>query len=135
MSLSLSLSLSFFLSFFPPPSCLSNVSSGLSDGFEGTSDGRHEGRSMIKRHQQNSVRSHSCHEKTAKAKLIVLNVRVTWSDFQLNVCLSSSMWSALSLAHTQVTHRPHMATFYLLKPKFQSFSTYPGFPEILVGGF
>ncbi|CAB1313701.1 unnamed protein product [Coregonus sp. 'balchen'] len=55
-------------------SCLSDVASGLSDGHEGASGGRHEGRSMIKRHQQHSVRSHSCHEKTAKAKLIVLNV-------------------------------------------------------------
>ncbi|XP_041745414.2 serine/threonine-protein kinase WNK1 isoform X2 [Coregonus clupeaformis] len=55
-------------------SCLSDVASGLSDGHEGASGGRHEGRSMIKRHQQHSVRSHSCHEKTAKAKLIVLNI-------------------------------------------------------------
>lgn len=56
-------------------SCLSDAASGLSDGNEGssTSGGRHEGRSL-KRHQRRSVRSHSRHEKTARAKLNVLNV-------------------------------------------------------------
>lgn len=56
-------------------SCLSDAASGLSDGNEGssTSGGRHEGRSL-KRHQRRSVRSRSRHEKTARAKLNVLNV-------------------------------------------------------------
>ncbi|XP_038873612.1 serine/threonine-protein kinase WNK1-like isoform X2 [Salvelinus namaycush] len=55
-------------------SCLSDAASGLSDGYEGASGGRHEGRSMIKRHQRRSVRSRSRHDKTAKAKLNVLNI-------------------------------------------------------------
>ncbi|KAL0968395.1 hypothetical protein UPYG_G00266300 [Umbra pygmaea] len=54
--------------------CLSDPASGLSDGCEGASGGRHEGRSMIKRHQRRSVRSRSHHEKTTKAKLNVLNI-------------------------------------------------------------
>lgn len=49
---------------------LSDAASGLSDGNEG----RHEARSM-KRHQRRSVRSRSRHDKLAKAKLVVLNVR------------------------------------------------------------
>uniref|UniRef100_A0A1A8HKE7 non-specific serine/threonine protein kinase n=1 Tax=Nothobranchius korthausae TaxID=1143690 RepID=A0A1A8HKE7_9TELE len=60
-----------------PPStdgCLSDAS-GLSDGNEGSSasGGRHEGRSM-KRHQRQSVRSRSRHEKTARPKLNVLSI-------------------------------------------------------------
>ncbi|XP_016412999.1 serine/threonine-protein kinase WNK1 [Sinocyclocheilus rhinocerous] len=54
-------------------SCHSDVASGLSDGNEGITGGRHEGRS-VKRHQRRSVRSHSRHEKTSKAKLNVLNI-------------------------------------------------------------
>uniref|UniRef100_A0A673K4C6 non-specific serine/threonine protein kinase n=1 Tax=Sinocyclocheilus rhinocerous TaxID=307959 RepID=A0A673K4C6_9TELE len=53
--------------------CHSDVASGLSDGNEGITGGRHEGRS-VKRHQRRSVRSHSRHEKTSKAKLNVLNI-------------------------------------------------------------
>ncbi|KAM9375955.1 serine/threonine-protein kinase WNK1-like isoform 2-T3 [Pholidichthys leucotaenia] len=61
-----------------PPSvdsCPSDAASGLSDGNEGssTSGGRHEGRSL-KRYQRRSVRSRSRHEKTAKAKLVVLSI-------------------------------------------------------------
>uniref|UniRef100_A0A1A8LZ09 non-specific serine/threonine protein kinase n=1 Tax=Nothobranchius pienaari TaxID=704102 RepID=A0A1A8LZ09_9TELE len=61
-----------------PPStdsCLSDAASGLSDGNEGNSasGGRHEGRSM-KRHQRQSVRSRSRHEKTTRAKLNVLSI-------------------------------------------------------------
>ncbi|KAJ8003049.1 hypothetical protein DPEC_G00165320 [Dallia pectoralis] len=55
-------------------SCLSDAASGLSDGCDGASGGRHEGRSMMKRHQRRSVRSRSQHEKTTKAKLNVLNI-------------------------------------------------------------
>ncbi|XP_059366787.1 serine/threonine-protein kinase WNK1-like isoform X11 [Carassius carassius] len=51
----------------------SDVASGLSDGNEGVTGGRHEGRSA-KRHQRRSVRSRSRHEKTSKAKLNVLNI-------------------------------------------------------------
>ncbi|XP_051544509.1 serine/threonine-protein kinase WNK1 isoform X8 [Myxocyprinus asiaticus] len=54
-------------------SCHSDVASGLSDGNEGITGGRHEGRS-VKRHQRRSVRSRSRHEKTSKAKLNVLNI-------------------------------------------------------------
>ncbi|KAF4114795.1 hypothetical protein G5714_005018 [Onychostoma macrolepis] len=54
-------------------SCHSDVASGLSDGNEGVTGGRHEGRST-KRHQRRSVRSRSRHEKTSKAKLNVLNI-------------------------------------------------------------
>ncbi|XP_043092316.1 LOW QUALITY PROTEIN: serine/threonine-protein kinase WNK1 [Puntigrus tetrazona] len=54
-------------------SCHSDVASGLSDGNEGVTCGRHEGRST-KRHQRRSVRSRSRHEKTSKAKLNVLNI-------------------------------------------------------------
>lgn len=57
-------------------SCPSDAASGLSDGNDGTtSGGRHEGRSL-KRQQRRSVRSRSRHEKTAKAKLNVLSVRI-----------------------------------------------------------
>uniref|UniRef100_A0A8C2AK95 non-specific serine/threonine protein kinase n=1 Tax=Cyprinus carpio TaxID=7962 RepID=A0A8C2AK95_CYPCA len=61
-----------------PPSqtaflCHSDVASGLSDGNEGVTGGRHEGRSA-KRHQRRSVRSRSRNEKTSKAKLNVLNI-------------------------------------------------------------
>uniref|UniRef100_A0A8C1S5X4 non-specific serine/threonine protein kinase n=1 Tax=Cyprinus carpio TaxID=7962 RepID=A0A8C1S5X4_CYPCA len=54
-------------------SCHSDVASGLSDGNEGVTGGRHEGRSA-KRHQRRSVRSRSRNEKTSKAKLNVLNI-------------------------------------------------------------
>ncbi|XP_069558128.1 serine/threonine-protein kinase WNK1-like isoform X1 [Brachyistius frenatus] len=54
-------------------SCLSDAASGLSDGNEGSSGGRHEARSL-KRHQRRSVRSRSRHDKTAKAKLNVLSI-------------------------------------------------------------
>nr|XP_055046725.1 serine/threonine-protein kinase WNK1 isoform X15 [Misgurnus anguillicaudatus] len=54
-------------------SCHSDVASGLSDGNEGVTGGRHEGRS-VKRHQRRSVRSRSRHDKTSKAKLNVLNI-------------------------------------------------------------
>ncbi|XP_016303016.1 serine/threonine-protein kinase WNK1-like isoform X1 [Sinocyclocheilus anshuiensis] len=54
-------------------SCHSDVASGHSDGNEGVTGGRHEGRSA-KRHQRRSVRSRSRHEKTSKAKLNVLNI-------------------------------------------------------------
>uniref|UniRef100_A0A8C2DPZ4 non-specific serine/threonine protein kinase n=1 Tax=Cyprinus carpio TaxID=7962 RepID=A0A8C2DPZ4_CYPCA len=53
--------------------CHSDVASGLSDGNEGVTGGRHEGRSA-KRHQRRSVRSRSRNEKTSKAKLNVLNI-------------------------------------------------------------
>lgn len=66
-------SLCVLISFFPL-SCHSDVASGLSDGNEGVTGGRHEGRSA-KRHQRRSVRSRSRHEKTSKPKLNVLNVR------------------------------------------------------------
>ncbi|XP_030648840.1 serine/threonine-protein kinase WNK1 isoform X2 [Chanos chanos] len=46
-----------------------DTASGLSDGNEG----KHEGRS-VKRHHRRSIRSHSRHDKSAKAKLIVLNI-------------------------------------------------------------
>uniref|UniRef100_A0A3B1ILF9 non-specific serine/threonine protein kinase n=1 Tax=Astyanax mexicanus TaxID=7994 RepID=A0A3B1ILF9_ASTMX len=51
----------------------SDVASGLSDGNEGVTGGRHEGRAT-KRHQRRSVRSRSRHEKITKAKLNVLNI-------------------------------------------------------------
>uniref|UniRef100_A0A3B4C2E2 non-specific serine/threonine protein kinase n=1 Tax=Pygocentrus nattereri TaxID=42514 RepID=A0A3B4C2E2_PYGNA len=51
----------------------SDVASGLSDGNEGVTGGRHEGRSA-KRHQRRSVRSRSRHDKITKAKLNVLNI-------------------------------------------------------------
>ncbi|XP_072529026.1 serine/threonine-protein kinase WNK1 isoform X3 [Salminus brasiliensis] len=51
----------------------SDVASGLSDGNEGATGGRHEGR-PTKRHQRRSVRSRSRHDKIAKAKLNVLNI-------------------------------------------------------------
>lgn len=51
----------------------SDVASGLSDGNEGVTGGRHEGR-PAKRHQRRSVRSRSRNEKTSKVKLNVLNV-------------------------------------------------------------
>lgn len=53
----------------------SDVASGMSDGNEGVTGGRHEGRSA-KRHQRRSVRSRSRHDKITKAKLNVLNVRL-----------------------------------------------------------
>ncbi|KAE8613536.1 hypothetical protein XENTR_v10007754 [Xenopus tropicalis] len=51
----------------------SDVASGLSDGNEGSTGGRHEGRAT-KRHYRKSVRSRSRHEKTARPKLRILNV-------------------------------------------------------------
>lgn len=51
----------------------SDVASGLSDGNEGVTGGRHEGR-PAKRHQRRSVRSRSRNEKTSKVKLSVLNI-------------------------------------------------------------
>ncbi|XP_060759400.1 serine/threonine-protein kinase WNK1 isoform X3 [Neoarius graeffei] len=51
----------------------SDVASGMSDGNEGVTGGRHEGRSA-KRHQRRSVRSRSRHDKITKAKLNVLNI-------------------------------------------------------------
>ncbi|XP_062856808.1 serine/threonine-protein kinase WNK1 isoform X2 [Trichomycterus rosablanca] len=48
---------------------LSDAASGLSDGNEG----KHEARST-KRYQRRSARSRSRHEKTAKPKLVVLNI-------------------------------------------------------------
>ncbi|KAI4903889.1 hypothetical protein NFI96_002606, partial [Prochilodus magdalenae] len=51
----------------------SDVASGLSDGNEGVTGGRHEGR-PTKRHQRRSVRSRSRHDKITKAKLNVLNI-------------------------------------------------------------
>ncbi|XP_066524367.1 serine/threonine-protein kinase WNK1 isoform X3 [Hoplias malabaricus] len=51
----------------------SDVASGLSDGNEGVTGGRHEGR-PAKRHQRRSVRSRSRHDKINKAKLNVLNI-------------------------------------------------------------
>ncbi len=65
-------------------SCHSDVASGLSDGNEGVTGGRHEGRST-KRHQRRSVRSRSRNEKTSKAKLNVLNVRPTHWPFSFIV--------------------------------------------------
>lgn len=56
-----------------PLSGHSDVASGLSDGNDG---GRQEGRS-IKRHQRRSIRSRSRTDKIGKAKLNVLNVRVS----------------------------------------------------------
>lgn len=60
------------------------MASGLSDGNEGITGGRHEGRST-KRHQRRSVRSRSRHEKTSKAKLNVLNVCPTHWPFSFIV--------------------------------------------------
>lgn len=62
------------LHVFFPLSSHSDVASGMSDGNEGVTGGRHEGRSA-KRHQRRSVRSRSRHDKITKAKLNVLNVR------------------------------------------------------------
>ncbi|XP_052453197.1 serine/threonine-protein kinase WNK1-like [Carassius gibelio] len=71
----------------------SDAASGLSDGNEG----RHEGRSM-KRPQSRSVRSHSRHEKIAKAKL------------KLNVLNISNIGDRVAECQLE-THNKKMVTF------------------------
>uniref|UniRef100_A0A9J8BZT0 non-specific serine/threonine protein kinase n=1 Tax=Cyprinus carpio carpio TaxID=630221 RepID=A0A9J8BZT0_CYPCA len=71
----------------------SDAASGLSDGNEG----RHEGRSM-KRPQSRSVRSHSRHEKMAKAKL------------KLNVLNISNIGDRVAECQLE-THNKKMVTF------------------------
>lgn len=69
---------------------LSDAASGLSDGNEG----KHE-ESSTKRYQRRSVRSRSRHDKSAKPKLVVLNVRdikfLSLVDFQRNLMINNLM--------------------------------------------